>query len=347
MPEYSISRVFPSDPAANAQVDRLLLKEGIRRDKHLDYTCAVFDGEQRAIATGSCFGNTLRCLAVDSAHRGEGLMNQIVTHLIETQYGRGNTHLFLYTKTGTANIFSDLGFYEIARVNGALVFMENRRNGFSGYLKSLAVPPCTGPSAAVVLNANPFTLGHLALVETAARENERLHLFVVSEDKSLVPFAVRKRLILEGTAHLKNLCYHDCGPYLISNATFPSYFQRDEQEAIEGHARLDVEMFKRIAAALSIGRRYLGEEPASLVTGIYNEVMQAELPRAGIGCVVISRRQYPGGPISASTARRALQEGNFALFRQLVPETTWRYFQSAGAAPVLEAIRQAAEVGHY
>ena len=58
------------------------------------------------------------------------------------------------------------------------------------------------------MNANPFTLGHQYLVEKAAAENDLLHLFIVSEDASLVPFKIRKQLVMKGTAHLKNICYH-------------------------------------------------------------------------------------------------------------------------------------------
>ncbi len=76
---------------------------------------------------------------------------------------------------------------------------------------------------AVVMNANPFTLGHQYLVETAAAACDVLHLFVVSEDLPR-PFAVRERLVKEGTAHLKNIVYHRTESYMISNATFPSYF---------------------------------------------------------------------------------------------------------------------------
>lgn len=83
-----------------------------------------------------------------------------------------------------------------------------------------------GKVAAIVINANPFTLGHQFLVEKAARENDWVHLFMVSEDRSLIPFSVRKRLIQEGSAHLDNVIYHETGPYLISQATFPAYFQK-------------------------------------------------------------------------------------------------------------------------
>ena len=92
-------------------------------------------------ASGSCFSNTLRCLAVDSTCQGEGLLNQIATHLINVQMTRGYAHLFLYTKTAAAPLFAGLGFFEIAHVKNTLVFMENRRNGFTNYLKKLSGRP--------------------------------------------------------------------------------------------------------------------------------------------------------------------------------------------------------------
>ena len=74
------------------------------------------------------------------------------------------------------------------------------------------------------MNANPFTLGHQYLVEKAAAENDLLHLFIVSEDASLVPFKIRKQLVMKGTAHLKNICYHDSGPYNYQQCYFSKLF---------------------------------------------------------------------------------------------------------------------------
>ncbi len=247
MSDYFITQITASDKRGNRLVDELLTSEGIRRDGNLDYTCGMYDDEMNLIATGSCFENTLRCMAVSHEHQGEGLMNSIVSHLIELQFSRGNTHLFLYTKCDSARFFGDLGFYEIARINGQIVFMENKRTGFPGYLNTLAKQKEDAPRvAALVMNANPFTLGHQYLVEKAAAENDILHLFIVSEDASLVPFAVRKKLVMEGTAHLTNIRYHDSGPYIISNATFPSYFQKDEKAVIESHAMLDLTVFSEL-----------------------------------------------------------------------------------------------------
>ena len=344
---YSIAQVAPSDRRMLQKIDALLTQEGITRDANLDYTCVMLDDDYRAVATGSCFGNTLRCFAVDRAHQGEGLLNEIISHLMEVQSGRGNYHLFLYTKPGTAKFFSDLGFYEIARVPDRLVFMENRRDGFSSYLAALAKTKTDGASAAVVMNANPFTLGHRYLLEEASRACDALHLFVVSEDASLVPAAVRKRLVAEGTADLANLVLHDCGPYIISSATFPSYFLKDEATVIESQARLDIAVFTKIAEALNITARFVGEEPASQVTGIYNRIMLEALPACGVRCVVVPRKQAGGKPISASTVRLCLQKGDFETLKTLVPQTTLAYFESKEAAPVLERIRRAREVVHY
>ena len=345
---YTISKIYPSDKRANRQIDALLEAEGIRRDGNLDYTCGMYDEDMNLIATGSCFGNTLRCMAVSSAHQGEGLMNQIVTHLLDVQYQRGNLHIFLYTKCDSAKFFGDLGFYEIVRIDGQIVFMENRRTGFQDYLGQLAKEKEEGKkSAALVMNANPFTLGHQYLVEKAAAENDILHLFIVSEDASLVPFSVRKKLVMEGTAHLKNIRYHDSGPYIISSATFPSYFQKDQEAVIESHALLDLTVFTRIAQAMNITRRYVGEEPNSLVTGIYNEIMQKKLPENGIECIIVPRLQSEGKAISASTVRQAIKDGNWEALKELVPKTTLDYFMSPQAEAVVARIRGEENVVHY
>ena len=347
MSEYFISRISPTDKKSLARIDGLLSQEGIRRDGNLDYICAMEDDDGNVIATGSCFGPTLRCFAVSRDHQGEGLLNEIVAHLIEVQQQRGNLHLFLYTKVSSAKFFESLGFYEIARVDGTLVFMENRKTGFSGYLKGLEKTKKPGRSAALVMNANPFTRGHQYLAETAAAQCHTLHLFVLSEDASLVPFTVRKRLVREGVAHIPNVVLHDSGPYIISSATFPSYFLKDEAAVIDGHARLDLAVFARIAAALGVTVRYVGEEPTSQVTGLYNRIMVSELPAAGIECRVIPRKEADGKAISASTVRQVLQAGDWETLKTLVPPTTYRYFTSPEAAPVLERIRRAENVVHY
>ena len=199
------------------------------------------------------------------------------------------------------------------------------------------------------MNCNPFTLGHQYLIEKASSENDVLHLFIVSEDSSLVPFEVRKKLVLAGTSHLDNILYHETGPYIISTATFPSYFQKDEVAVIESHANLDIAIFIKIAETLGINRRYVGEEPNSLVTNIYNQLMLEKLPKNKIECVIIPRKKYGNTDkvISASTVRQAIKDGNFEILKELVPKTTLDYFLSKDAEKIIAKIRREENVIHY
>ena len=134
---YEEARIYPTDKRGQRELMALLEKEGIRRDGNLEYTLGLYDGDYRLIATGSCYKNTLRCLAVDSSHQGEGLLNHIVSRLVEHKAQEGVFHLFLYTKCDKVPFFRDLGFAEIARVEGLAAFLENRRDGFASYLSGL------------------------------------------------------------------------------------------------------------------------------------------------------------------------------------------------------------------
>lgn len=350
-----ISTIYKSDRHGIEAVKTLLETEGIHLDAHLDYLCGIYeDGE--LIACGGAYRNSLRCFAVDRRHQGEGLLNTILSHLMERAVARGAANVFLCTKTSTSRFFGDLGFYEIARAEDLAVFMESDPTGFADCLVRFAretadflgAARCeSAPACAIVMNANPFTCGHLALIERAASENALVHLFLVSEDASLFPFVVRKTLVEEGIAHLKNVVLHESGPYIISSATFPSYFQKDEIAVSKSHAAIDLAVFVRIAKALSITRRYVGEEPTSGVTALYNDTMRRELARHGIACHIIPRVESTGHAISASEVRARLKEGDFSSLASLVPPSTLRYLTSDEAAPVLEAIRQASEVRHH
>ena len=347
--DYTISEIFKNDKKGNKEIERLLNEEGIRKDKNLDYTCAVYDKEYNIVATGSCFGNTLRCVAISKNHQGEGILNTLFSHLIQHQFERNNFHLFLYTKYSSYQFFEDLGFYEIVRIKDQIVFMENKKTGFKDYLSNLSKTKKEGKKiSAIVMNANPFTLGHQLLIEKASKESDILHLFIVSEDKSIFPFNVRKKLVMEGTNHLKNIIYHDSGPYIISSATFPSYFQKDENDVIESHANIDLEIFVKIAKILDINARYVGEEPKSVVTGIYNNIMETKLPEHGINCVVVPRKNDNYGEIiSASNVRKLIKFGNFDKIKELVPENTYKYLINPEAKQIIEKIKQIEDISQY
>lgn len=349
MTQHLIQHIFPFDKQQKAKIDRLLQRQHIRRDPHLDYTCAIIDEQGEPIATGSLYGNSLRCLAVDQAYQGQGLLNHIVSHLIEEAYSRGHHHLFIYTKIAAAPLLLSLGFHVIAMVDDTLCFLENKKRGFEHYLSQLEKPQISPQkTAAIVLNANPFTLGHLHLIEKACADNELVHLFMVSQDSSLIPYYIRKELIIKGTAHLANIIYHDSGPYMISQATFPAYFQKDELAVIDSQAKLDIVIFRHIAEKLQIKRRYVGEEPTSMVTQHYNTVMLKQLPCYGIDVQVIPRKTFAEGKIiSASLARQAIKDDDQALLELLLPKTSLDFFRSEAAQPTITKIKAATDLKHY
>ncbi|MGI5977577.1 MAG: [citrate (pro-3S)-lyase] ligase [Candidatus Limivicinus sp.] len=346
--EGIIRRIGADDKEAFREMEELLIAEGIELDGNLDYSCGLYDENCRMIGTGSCFRNTIRCLAVDSGHRGEGLLNVIISHLIEVQTERGNFHLFLYTKPETADFMSQLGFYEIARVENKLIFMENRRSGFKNFCSALKKNRIQAErTAAVVMNANPFTLGHRHLIEKAAAGNDAVHLFILSENAGPIPPELRYRFAENGVKDIPNVICHGTGPYIISSATFPSYFLKDRDTVIRVQAELDLKVFGRIASALNIQRRYAGEERSSRVTGLYNQVMAEKLPENGVEFVEIPRLETGGRIISASTVRKAIHDGCIESVKDFLPPEEYDYFTGPEGAAVCAAIRNEKDSIHY
>lgn len=143
-----------------------------------------------------------------------------------------------------------------------------------------------------------------------------------------------------GIADFGNVVLHASGPYIISNATFPSYFLPDDDAASVGHAELDLTLFAKIAAALSIRRCYVGEEPFSQVTGLYNKVMREKMPELGVECRVIPRLAIAGRAVSASDVRQCVKDGDWQHLQELVPKATYDWLRSDAAAP-LPALRRA------
>lgn len=299
----------------------LLARCGLEQAR-TERTVLIWEGET-LIATGSRDGNILKCIAVDGQAQGQGLMAVVLTHLRQDAFQAGFSHLFLYTKPRNAYLFSDLFFYPIARTDKVLL-MEDKNRGIQRFLASLEKPE--GECGAIVMNADPFTLGHRYLVEEASRRCERLLLFVLSEDRGHFPAEVRLELVRRGTADLPNVTVLPTGPYLISAATFPTYFLKDRDSAEEVHCMLDVEIFaKHFAPHFSITRRFVGTEPLSALTARYNTVLKEQLPGRGIQVEEIARLEKNGIPVSASAVRAALEKGDREQVRALVPETTLHY----------------------
>lgn len=306
-----------------------LAQAGLEADENVQSTVLVWeDGE--LIATGSRQDNLLKCIAVSDAHQGEGLTGTLLTHLRQDAFQDGHSHLFLYTKPKNKFMFSSLFFYPIAQTSDVLL-MENKMSGIKDFLAGLEVAEAGGTVGAIVMNCNPFTKGHRYLIETAAGECDRLYVFVLSEDKSFFSAKDRMEMVKLGTADLPNVTVLPTGPYLISSATFPTYFLKEQAAKEQIHCLLDIEIFcKHYAPKFGISRRYVGTEPFCNTTGQYNEALIRYLPEKGIELRQIQRLEEEGTPISASAVRKHLQAGEYAILKQLLPSTTYNYLETQG-----------------
>ena len=290
---------------------------GLRDEADADVIALMTDDDLNIVACGARAGKTLKQFAVSPDCEGGGACAEVLSVLIDDAMQRGIWRLFLCTKPKNRAMFASMGFEPIVSTADA-VLMENRRNGFSDFLAS--IPRHDGDCGAVVMNCDPFTKGHLHLVEYAAAHCGTLYLFVVSESGSLFSPAERFDMVKKGVAHIKNCEILQSDAYLVSRETFPAYFIRDERHADAVKADLDVELFRtRIAPALHITKRFVGEEPFSPTTRAYNERMKELLPQSGIELCEIPRL----GAISASRVRSLIREGRIEETKDLVPETTY------------------------
>ena len=292
--------------------------------ENAEKTVLIWDNGE-LVATGSLEGNLLKCIAVSESRQGEGLTASLITALKNEAFSEDHRHLFLYTKPKNELMFSSLFFYPVAKTDKVLL-MEDRKNGVTEFLNSLACEKISGSVGACVMNCNPFTLGHRYLIETAAKEVDLLYVFILSEDKSRFCAADRIEMARLGTQDLKNVRVLPTGDYLISSKTFPTYFLKDREAAPKAQCELDIEIFaKYFAPKFNISRRFVGSEPLSPLTNMYNEALLENLPQKGIDVTVIDRLEKNSKPISASDFRFLLDSGEIEKAKELVPKTTFDY----------------------
>ena len=296
-------------------------RAGIRLDRGVTALYGAYEGET-LLALGGIAGNAIRSLAVAEARQGEGILPALVTHLYQQMRESGVNNVFVVTKPVYAPLFSSLCFQELTRTQDAAL-LESSNTAFSRYLAAL--PQADG---AIVMNADPFTLGHRYLIETAAEQCMRLNVFVLSSEASHVSARARLQLVREGCRNLANINVIEGGDYIISSATFPDYFFKDKNEAALAFARLDATLFAtRIAPACGIQTRFVGEEPLDPMTAAYNETLCVILPEHGVAVRVIPRKTIGGNPISASRVRALWREGRYGEIAPLVPESTLAYIR--------------------
>jgi [citrate (pro-3S)-lyase] ligase len=231
---------------------------------------------------------------------------------------RGYTNVKVFTKPENRALFESLGFQLLASAPKAIL-MENGR-GLEDYCAYLRRHQAAG---VIIMNANPFTLGHRYLVEQA--ESRNLVVIPVKEDVSRFLYSERIDMIRRGCGDLADVV--EGSDYQISAATFPTYFLKDLSDAAETQMRLDIDLFGRhIAPALGATVRFVGSEPSDLLTARYNALMKELLPAYGVRVVEVQRLKGSNGCfIKATRVRELLDQGRFRAAAALTPASTWPY----------------------
>lgn len=302
----------------------------------------VIRRDEQIIATASRAGNVFKYFGICRDCQGENLSGILLDALIDEAFQSGIYHYFIFTSPENSRFFEGAGFNEVI-TNPYAALLEGGRGSIKEYMASLQ-KDLGGPSGrrgAIVMNLNPMTLGHLYLIEEARKQTDELIVFLVEEDLSVFPLKARLRIAEEATAHLPGVKVVPGGPYMISRATFPTYFLKRSDADLPAYTTTDAGIFgKYYAQALDISCRFAGEEPLDPVTAAYNKVLGEELNKYGVAFHVLARKQMGGSVISASRVRRHLAKGETLEALQLVPEATRRFLVSEEGGRVIEEIRQ-------
>ena len=329
-----IQTLNPTTPRQRQRIEAFLKRNGLRFDD-MHYYAAVTDDDGEMIAGGGLKGNVIKCVAVDDAHKGEAIANTLISHLIAHANEEGHSNVMLFTKPKNRQLFESLSFRLLAEAPEA-VLMETGIGGINNMVEQLkkikeegevckennqeckkeektnlniTTPQHLNPSTpqplttttplrgVVVMNCNPFTLGHRYLIEQAAKQVERLFVMVVREDCSLFAYVERKAMVEQGVAHLENVTVIDGSEYAISQATFPTYFLKRLDDAADTQMLLDLDLFRRhIAPALGATVRFVGTEPTDRLTRRYNQLMHEVLADVR----ETARLEKEGNAVSAS-----------------------------------------------
>lgn len=333
--------IFLTDPSEKAKVVEFLKGFELTFTGNIDYTMGLYDDGQ-LIGTGSLGGRVMRDIAISEKYQKKGLTRRIIRNLQGESYRRGVTGNQIFTKPKNVPVFEHMGFKCVAVAEPYAALLEKGTDTLEDYLGRVRSILGTGEGknrGAIVMNCNPFTLGHRSLVEYAHNNCDEVIIFAVQEDRSIFPFSDRFSLIKQGVRDMKGVEVISGGDFIISNATFPTYFIKGTDE-LAAQTKLDATIFAtRIAPALNITVRFVGEEPTDKTTLAYNNAMREVFAQNGIELKEIPREQKGNQIVSASSVRRALADDDWETVYRMVPKTTLIYLKSPAGQEVIRRIK--------
>ena len=266
--------------------------------------------------------NVITCLAVSEKMRGENLAATLVGEMMARLREEKIYGYRVFTKPEYRPLFESMGFRylvggdDFVALEGGECNVEKAVDGLVRKV-SCELGGIEDDTAAIVINGNPFTEGHLALCEYALARHKRLLLFVLEEDISEFSFKERFSLAFLATRpYAERLSVLPSTEYVVSRATFPDYFLHGADEATCAYAKYDAEIFKKFfMEPLGIKKRYFGSEVTDYMQ-IYNGAMKSVL---GDAAEIIERVKKDGETVSAKSVRRLISEGKYNEAVSLVP----------------------------
>lgn len=303
-------------------------------------TVVIRDGG-KIVATGSVDGKILKYFFNDEAYTGQGLMikiyNELLNHLFEAQID----DYYVFTKPKNKNIFTSLGLKTIF-ITGEVALFEGGFKSYDSWIASIKskLDPNAKIRGSIVANCNPMTLGHKYLFEDSMKKVDELIIFIVEEDKSVFPTEDRYNIVKNEMAEYQNVKVFLGGPYIISSATFPTYFIKEKNSSLDIYTELDARIFsERIAADLDISYRFVGTEPIDEVTKRYNEIMSKYINREGLSLQVLDRLEMNENVVSATRVRSLIKENKLEEAEQYVPKSTIDYLNSEKGKNTIQKIQ--------
>lgn len=352
--------LYPAIPRQRRRIEGFLQANGLRYDDVDYYAALVDESSDEIVAGGGLKGGVIKCVAVADGHKGEAVANQIVSHLIAKANAAGHQCVKLFTKPQNRPLFESLSFRFLAEAPEAIL-METGVGGIAKYSEELrakseecncyllagrnsvevdstklSVDTVKWSVGVIVMNCNPFTLGHRYLIERSSELVERLYVVVVREDCSMFSYSERKAMVSQGVKDLGNVVVVDGSDYAVSATTFPTYFLKSISDATDTQILLDLDIYLRhIAPALGANVRFVGSEPTDPLTRRYNELMRQQLGDDHI-CEIPRMEKY-GSVVSASRVRRAIEANSLWQAIELVPSSTIPYIIAHLATRALQA----------
>lgn len=320
---FYVDKIIKGSSSETALSEFLLERDVIYED--LDSSYIIRDAGE-IIATVSVKKNLIKFFFIDDKYQGEGLATELINSALEDIIAKEYRSYFVFTKAKNENIFTSLSMDTIEKTED-VVLLEGGFFKYKDWIEIIKKDLDKDEYNAIVMNANPLTLGHEYLVDKALENDRDLIIFVLEEDASYFSTKDRYEIVKKHYQDNNRVHVYKSGPYIISRATFPTYFLKKDTDKLKVYTELDAKIFaRRIAKDLNIKKRYFGTEPIDKVTEKYNKMMKKILSEYGIATEFIERKTIDGEVISASKVRECY-ENDFSTCKKYLSSDVYELLE--------------------